>query len=101
MKATTPIGTLTRKIHDQCSPSRIVPPSTGPRIGPSIAGIATMPITRPIRLGPATWAMISWAIGMIMPPPAPCSTRNSTSSVVEVAIAHRAEPIVNSTSEVM
>ena len=38
---------------------------------------------------------------MIIPPPAPCSTRNSTSSVVEVAIAHSAEPIVNSTSEVM
>ena len=28
--------------------------------------------------------MISWPTGMIMPPPAPCSTRKSTSSVVEV-----------------
>ena len=66
-----------------------------------MAGIETTPITRPMRLGPATWAMISWATGMIMPPPAPCSTRNSTSSVVEVATAHSAEPTVNSTSEVM
>ena len=44
--------------------------------------------------------MISWPTGMIIPPPAPCSTRNSTSDVVEEAAAHSAEPTVNSTSEV-
>ena len=90
MNATKPIGTLTRKIHDQCRPSRIVPPTTGPRIGASIAGIVTTPITRPIRLGPATWAMISWPTGMIIPPPTPCSTRNRTSVVVEAATAQMA-----------
>ncbi len=59
------------------------------------------PSRGPSAAGPATWAMISCATGMIMPPPAPCSTRNSTSSVVLVAIAHSAEPTVNSTSEIM
>ena len=38
---------------------------------------------------------------MIMPPPTPCSTRNSTSEVVEAASAHSPEPSVNSTSETM
>ena len=49
MNAITPIGTFTRKIQDQCRFSRIRPPTTGPRIGASIAGIETIGITRPIR----------------------------------------------------
>ncbi len=77
VKAIAPIGRLTRKIQDQCRFCRIVPPTTGPRIGASMAGIETIPITRPIRLGPATWAMISWPTGMIIPPPTPCSTRKT------------------------
>ena len=101
MNAITPIGTFTRKIHDQCRFCRISPPTTGPKIGASIAGIATMPITRPIRLGPATWAMISWPTGISIPPPTPCNTRNSTSAVLEEATAQRAEPAVKRTSEVM
>ena len=32
-------------------------------------------ITRPIRRGPATSAMIIWAIGRIIPPPTPWRTR--------------------------
>ena len=56
------------------------PPTTGPRIGASIAGIETIAITRPIRWGPATWAMISIATGMIMPPPTPCRTRKTRAS---------------------
>ncbi len=74
-----PIGTLTKKIHDQCRFSRISPPTTGPRIGAIIAGIDTNPITLPIRCGPATWAMIIIATGMIIPPPAPCRMRKITS----------------------
>lgn len=99
--ATTPTGTLTRKIQDQCRLCRIAPPITGPRIGASIAGIETIAITLPMRCGPATCAMISWPTGMIMPPPTPCSTRKATSASVEPATAHNAEPAVNSTSEVM
>ncbi len=40
-KAISPIGTLTKKIQDQCRFSRIKPPTTGPRMGAIIAGIET------------------------------------------------------------
>ena len=36
---------------------------------------------------------------MIIPPPAPCSTRKNTSEVSDPATAHSPEPAVNSTSE--
>jgi hypothetical protein len=45
--------------------------------------------------------MMIIATGMIIPPPTPCSTLNSTSVVVVLATAHSAEPVVNSTSETM
>ena len=77
----------------------ISPPIVGPRIGASIIGTATMLITRPIRFGPAASAIISWPIGNSIPPPAPWSTRNTISSLAEVARPHSAEPAVNSTSE--
>ena len=76
------------------------PPIVGPRIGASIAGTATMLITRPIRFGPAASAIISCPIGRIIPPPTPWITRKTTSSPVELARPHSAEPAVNSTSEV-
>ena len=94
-----PIGTLTKKIHDQCRFCRIRPPITGPRIGAIIAGIETTLITRPIRRGPATCAMISCASGMIMPPPTPWSTLNTTSAVSVLDSPQAAEPTVNSASE--
>ena len=80
MTAMTPIGTLTKKIQRQLALSRIRPPIVGPRIGASIAGTATMLMTRPMRLGPAASAIISWPIGRIMPPPTPWSTRKTISS---------------------
>ena len=97
--AAKPIGTLTKKIQCQLAFSMITPPSVGPRTGASIAGTATMLITRPIRDGPAASAIISWPIGRIMPPPSPWSTRNTISSSIEVAKPHSAEPRTNSTSE--
>ena len=99
-KATTPIGTLTKKIQRQLVLSRIKPPSAGPRIGASIAGTATTLITRPMRRGPAAEAIISWPTGRIRPPPTPCMTRNTISSVAEPAMPQSTEPSVNSTSEV-
>ncbi len=77
----------------------IRPPIVGPRIGASIAGTATTLMTLPILFGPAASAIISWPIGRIMPPPTPCRTRNTISSVVDVASPHSADPAVNSTSE--
>ncbi len=95
----SPIGTFTKKIHDQWKFWRISPPRTGPRIGASIAGITVIPITRPIRFGPATSAMIICAIGMIIPPPSPWRTRNRISDVLVFASPQSADPIVNSAIE--
>ena len=100
MNATRPIGTLTKKIQRQLALSRINPPSAGPKIGASMAGTATTLITRPMRRGPAAWAIIIWPIGNVSPPPMPWSTRKKISSVDDVARPHSAEPRVNSTSEV-
>ena len=65
-----------------------------------MAGIETMPITRPMFLGPATWAMIIIARGMIMPPPTPCRIRKKISSPIEPERPQSAEPPVNSTREI-
>ena len=78
----------------------IVPPSSGPSVGASIIGTATRPITRPIRFGPAASAMIICASGMIMPPPRPCSTRNTINSSTDVARPQSSEPIVNRIREI-
>ena len=50
---------------------KITPPIVGPRIGASITGTAAMLITRPIRFGPAASAIISWPMGISIPPPIP------------------------------
>ena len=77
----------------------MAPPIVGPRIGASIVGTPVIAVTRPMFLGPAAVAIISCPTGMIMPPPTPCSTRNTISSVVEVARPQSAEPSVNSSTE--
>ena len=59
-----------------------------------------MLITRPIRLGPAASAIISCPIGRSIPPPAPWTTRKTTSSVVDSAWPQSAEPAVNRISDV-
>ena len=99
MNAAIPIGMLTKKIQRQLRLSRMSPPIVGPKIGASIAGIATTLITRPIRLGPAAPASIICPIGNSIPPPTPCRMRKTISWFVEVAKPHSAEPAVNRTSE--
>jgi hypothetical protein len=88
-----------KKIQCQFRAWMIVPPSSGPRVGASIIGTATRPITRPIRLGPAALAMMIWARGMIMPPPTPWSTRNRISSVIEVDRPQSSDPTVKTVRE--
>ncbi len=99
MNAITPIGTLTKKIHDQWRFCRMTPPITGPKIGASIIGIETTAITRPIRCGPAIWAMMIITTGMSMPPPTPWRMRKRMSSGSVDESPHAAEPSVKSTSE--
>ena len=101
MNATIPIGTLMKKIqrHDTLSTSQ--PPRIGPMIGAISIGTPSMPMTRPIRCGPAFLVMIVMTVGMIRPPPIPCRTRKTISDPALQARPDSIEPSVNSTSEVM
>ena len=50
-------------------------------IGPISIGTPTMPMTRPMRCGPAACERIVMPAGMIMPPPRPCRTRKAISEL--------------------
>ena len=99
--AITPIGTLTKKIHDQCRFCRITPADDRAEDRREHRGHRRRsPSPGPSAWGPATWAMISCATGMIIPPPAPCSTRKTHQRRGRARpAAQSAEPSVNSTSE--
>ncbi len=94
-----PMGTLTKKIQRHEKLEMMIPPSTGPRIGPRSVGTPITAMTLFILSGPAVRAMIVCPTGMIMPPPSPCRTRNMISAVADGATPHRAEPAMNSDSE--
>lgn len=72
-----------------------------PITGPSSVGTPITRITRPMRCGPAVWARIAWPIGMIMPPPKPCSTRKTISDSTLQAMPHNALPSRNSVIDVI
>ena len=55
-----------------------------------------MAISRPIRCGPAARVMIVMPSGISMPPPRPWKTRNRMRMLIEDAVAHSTEPLVNS-----
>src|ERR1700742_5053413 len=57
MKATTPMGTLMKKIQRQEALSTSQPPRIGPMMGAISIGTPRMPMTRPMRLGPAFLVM--------------------------------------------
>ena len=70
-------------------------------IGAISIGTPRMPITRPIRWGPAFLVMIVMTAGMIMPPPMPWRTRKAISESALQATAQRAEPSMKRASEKM
>src|SRR6202044_1370396 len=84
--------------HEALSTSQ--PPRIGPSSGAISIGTPRMPITRPIRWGPAFWVMIVITDGMIIPPPSPCRIRKPISEVELHARPDSTDPSVNSTSEV-
>ena len=92
---------LIRKIQRQETSSTSQPPRIGPAIGAISIGTPRIPITRPIRWGPAFWVMIVITAGMIIPPPIPCRTRNPISEPALQAAAQSAEPSMKSTSDQM
>ena len=99
LRSASDSGTFIRNAQCQESWSTSTPASVGPAIGPRIIGTPTMLITRPIRSGPATLASIIIPTGIVAPPATPCSTRNAISISIEVAAAHSADALANTSSE--
>src|SRR3954452_15501030 len=95
--ASTPSGTLTRKIQRQlASTSR--PPSGGASEAPTAPMAAHAPITGARRSGGNSGSTSPSEFGVSAAAPIPCSTRAPTSAPTEGATAHRAEPSVKSAS---
>ena len=95
--ATTPTGTLTKKIQFQlrCSVSR--PPTSGPIASASAEVPAQIPIAVPRSLGGKVAAMIESVAGFISAAPAPCTTRAAISMSPEPASPHQSEARVKMT----
>ena len=74
---------------------------TGPKTGPSSIGTPMMAIARPIRLGPAAWAIIACPAGISMPPPSPWRMRKTINDSIDHANEHSAEPITKQVSAVI
>ena len=77
------------------------PPTIGPPIGASSMGMLRIDISRPRRPGPASRVMIMNPSGNSMPPPMPCTTRNTMSCTIVDATAHSSEPSVKATTDPM
>ena len=101
IRATMPIGTFTKKIHRHEKLVTMMPPMTGPRMGPSSVGTPMRAMTLFIFSGPALRAMIACPTGMIRPPPKPCRTRKAIREEADQASPHRIEPPMKSIREVI
>lgn len=93
------MGTLIRKIQCQLAYSNSHPDSTGPRTGAINIGSPSNPMIEPLLSGGAILNDIAIPIGAIIPPPNPCKIRKIISSVVDCAIEHNKDPMVNNTIE--
>ena len=68
---------------------------TGPSAGASVVGTVRMLDARTRSAGGKARNNIASPTGAIIPPPAPCSTRKTSSMASELAMPHRAEAAVN------
>ena len=94
-KATTPTGTLTKKIHSQPRPSTSTPPSSGPT---SVATPAVAPhrlIALPRWSGGNRRVMTAIVCGVMSAAPRPWNARAAMSAPIEPARPHAAEATVN------
>ena len=89
--ATTPTGTLMKKIQCQlrCSVSR--PPTSGPIASASAETPAQIPIAMPRSRGGKVAAMIESVAGFISAAPAPWTTRAAISISPESASPHQSD----------
>ena len=91
-----PIGTLTKKIHSQPSPSVSAPPTSGPTATapPIVAPQAAIAVPRS---GPwNSWAISASEVANIAAPPMPCSPRARCRKVALVASPQSSDASVNS-----
>jgi hypothetical protein len=93
--ATSPIGTLTQKIHGQARPSATAPPTTGPAIRASPVTPLKSPRAFP-RSSRGNAALSSGiASGITRAAPAPWTARAAISHPALPASAHAAEAATN------
>ena len=91
-----PIGTLTKKIHSQPSPSVSAPPTSGPTATapPIVAPQAAIAVPRS---GPwNSWAISASEVANIAAPPMPCRPRARCRKVALVASPQSSDANVNS-----
>src|ERR1700723_3117333 len=99
--ATTPTGTLMKKIQRHEKLSVIQPPSVGPMMGATTTPIPYTAIAMPCLLRGKLSTRMAWEIGCRPPPPAPCRTRKKMSRKRLGARPHRNELMVKMTTQPM
>src|ERR1700744_2204179 len=94
---TTPMGTLTKKIHSQPSQSTSNPPTNGPT---RLAAPAVAPhrlTATPRRCGGKILVIVDSGCGVSTPAPTPCTTRAASSIAALPESPHHTEAAVNTT----
>ena len=94
---TMPIGTLTKKIHSQPSPSTSAPPASGPtRLATPAVAPHTLTAT-PRRCAGKIRVIVDRVCGVSTPAPTPCTTRAVISIAALPDSPHHTEATVNTT----
>ena len=93
--STTPMGTLSQKIHCQERPSTTAPPTTGPMATARPEMPPQTPRASPRRAGGTAAERIVSVSGVTTAPPTPCRARAAMSVSMLGASAASAEPSVN------
>lgn len=94
--ASSPIGTLSQKIHSQAIPSTTMPPTSGPLATASPVIALKMPIAVPRRSGGKAALKRASPSGINRAAPAPWRARAAISQPGSGASAHAAEASANS-----
>jgi len=95
--ASTPIGTLRKKIQCQSRPCTTAPPTTGPTATPSPLMPPQMPTAAVRRFSGTAWASRVRASGITAAPPSPWIARAAVSSHDDVASPAASEASVKTT----
>jgi hypothetical protein len=97
-QATTPTGTLMKKIHSQPRPSTRTPPAIGPTSVATPAVAPHRPIAAPRWVAGKVRVMTAMVCGVIMAAPTPCRARAAMSSGRVPDSPHSSEESVKTTS---